>query len=68
MYEVWLMLNIVYEIALSYAGLISLCVGGWLVLMWLARKQLTPKVIPLTLVLGAVAACWLNPPSARRHS
>jgi hypothetical protein len=55
MYEVWLMLNIVYEIALSYAVLISLCVGGWLVLMWLARRHLTAKVIPLTLKLGAFA-------------
>lgn len=56
MYEIWLMVNIVYEIALSYWLPITLGVGLWLVLMWLARKRLSAQVIPLSLALGAVAA------------
>ncbi len=56
MYEIWLMLNIVYEIALSYGLLITACVGTWLVLMWVARKHLNRKVIPLSLLLGVLAA------------
>jgi hypothetical protein len=56
MYEIWLMINIVYEIALSYWLPITLGAALWLGLMWLARKRLSAQVVPLSLALGAVAA------------
>jgi hypothetical protein len=55
MYEIWLMINIVFEIALSYWLPITLGVGLWLVVMWFARKRLSAQVIPLSLAAGAVA-------------
>jgi hypothetical protein len=55
MYEIWLMMNIVYEISLSYWLLITVCVVLWLALMWAARTRLSLRLIPLALGLGAVA-------------
>jgi hypothetical protein len=56
MYEIWLMINIVFEIALSYWLPTTLGAALWLGLMWLARKRLSAQVVPLSLALGAVAA------------
>lgn len=55
MYEIWLMINIVYEIALSYWLPIAVVAGLWLALMWVARKRLAAGAIPLALGLGVVA-------------
>ena len=39
MYEIWLVINIVYEIALTIWPLIALALVAWLVLLWLARGR-----------------------------
>ena len=61
MYEIWLMLNIVWELALSiWPWLLALAVL-WLVLLMLARggrgadwRACLPKAIALGLILGLV--------------
>ena len=40
MYEIWLMLNIVYEIALTIWPLLALALGVWVLLLWAARRRL----------------------------
>jgi len=65
MYEIWLMLNIIYEIALSVLPLVVVGVVLWLALMWTAGKRLSARHIPLSLglgVLAAVAAFFAVPP------
>ena len=39
MYEIWLVINIVYEIALTIWPLLALALAVWLVLLWLARSR-----------------------------
>lgn len=39
MYEIWLVINIVYEIALTIWPLIALALAVWLVTLWLARGR-----------------------------
>ena len=56
MYEVWLMLNIGYEIVLSVLPLVVVGVVLWLALMWMAGKRLGARHIPLSLGLGVLAA------------
>jgi hypothetical protein len=56
MYEVWLALNIAYELALSALPLVVVVVGSWLALMWAARDGLSAWHIPLALGVGLLAA------------
>lgn len=59
MYEIWLMLNIVYEIALPlWPGLLALLVV-WLVLLAKARGPALGRQGGPALVLGAAAAALL---------
>ena len=39
MYEIWLVINIVYEIALTIWPLLALALAVWLVLLWRARSR-----------------------------
>lgn len=55
MYEIWLMLNIVYEMALAAWPVLAVGLGLWLTLLWLAKAQLGRRAIPLSLGLGAAA-------------
>ena len=61
MYEIWLMLNIVYELALSIWPALLVLAALWLVLMALARggrgadwRACLPKALALGALLGVV--------------
>lgn len=56
MHEIWLALNIAYELALSALPLVAVVVGSWLALMWAARDGLSARHIPLALGVGMLAA------------
>ncbi|MBT9475825.1 hypothetical protein [Polaromonas sp.] len=56
MHEIWLALNMVYELALSALPLVAVVVGSWLALMWAARDGLSARHIPLALGVGMLAA------------
>ena len=59
MYEIWLMLNIVYEIALGiWPGLLAALLV-WLVLLVLARKRFGAGVLRPVLAVGTVVAAVL---------
>jgi hypothetical protein len=70
MYEIWLMLNIVYEIALSAWPLLAAALGIWLVLLWGAGGRLDRRAWPTALLAGvAVAAlAFLALPTLTRSS
>ena len=70
MYELWLVLNIVYEIALSIWPLLAVALGVWLALLWAAGGRLGRHAVPLSLLLGAAvaAAAFLAVPSLTRSS
>ena len=59
MYEIWLVINIVYEIALTLWPLLILALVVWLALMWPARSRLGGQALRQALVLGAVAVAAL---------
>ncbi len=63
MYEIWLAMNIVYEIALTLLPWLALALGVWLLLMWAARARLGGAAgrgaLGLGLVLGALVAAVL---------
>jgi hypothetical protein len=56
MVEVWLILNIAYELALSALPLVVVAIGSWLALLWAARSGLRLRHVPLALGLGLLAA------------
>ena len=56
MYEIWLAMNIVYEIALSVAPWLAVLLLVWLVLLVLARKRLSLCALRPALVLTALVA------------
>lgn len=56
MYEVWLMLNIVYEVMRDMATVVLSLTGLWLALMFLARQKLRWETVPRSLVIGLAAA------------
>ncbi|MDO8268133.1 MAG: hypothetical protein Q7J71_01435 [Polaromonas sp.] len=56
MHEIWLALNIAYELALSALPLVAVVLGSWLALMWAARGGLSASHIPLALGVGMLAA------------
>lgn len=60
MYEVWLMLNIVFEIVLDALGTVLVILLAWLVLMTLARQRLRTETIRSSLVIGVVATVVLG--------
>ena len=63
MYEIWLVLNIVCEIALSLWPQLALALGVWLLMLWAARAKLGGatgrSALALGLALGAVLAVVL---------
>ena len=57
MYEIWLMLNIVVEVALSVWPWLAALAVLWLGLMWLARGRDRRATLPAAIGLGlAVSA------------
>src|SRR5690606_26786259 len=67
MYEIWLALNIVYELALANASLVLAYLLGLLALMLVgpsARGAAWRRALPITIPVGlavAIAACLLLP-------
>lgn len=59
MYEIWLMLNIVYEIALTIWPLLAVGLALWLALLWLARRRLGQGAWRPAALVGAGAALVL---------
>lgn len=55
MYELWLMVNILWETAITVWPLLALLLATWLVLMVLARRRLRTGW-PIALRVGAVGA------------
>lgn len=59
MYEIWLVLNILYEIALSIWPSLALALAVWLLAMWAARTRLGVFAVRQALVVAALAAVAL---------
>ncbi len=59
MYEIWLVMNIVYEIALTVWPLLALALVVWLVMLWAARARLGRGAARQAAGLGALAAVVL---------
>jgi len=59
MYEIWLAMNIVYEIALSAWPALALALALWLGLLWAARARLGGQALRPALAVGALAAVAL---------
>ena len=59
MYEIWLVLNIVYEIALSIWPVLALALAVWLIALWAARARLGKPALRQALLLAGVAAVAL---------
>ena len=70
MYEIWLAMNIVYEIALTVWPLIAVALVAWIVLMGLAWGRLSCAACKPALGIGALAAvlAFLLIPGATRSS
>ena len=59
MYEIWLAMNIVYEIALGIWPLLALLLAVWVALLVAARGRLGARQVRQTLLLGALVAVAL---------
>lgn len=59
MYEIWLVMNIVYEIALTVWPLLALALAVWLVMLWAARARRGRGAARQAAGLGALAAVVL---------
>lgn len=59
MYEIWLVMNIVYEIALSIWPVVALALAAWLLLLVLARQRIGWQQVPQVVGVGAVVAVLL---------
>lgn len=70
MYEIWLMLNIVYEIALPLWPVLLVLLIVWLVLLAAARGRALAPQVPPALGLGVLAAVliFLALPALTRSS
>ena len=73
MYEIWLMMNIVWEIALGFWPLLVVGVLAWLALLVAAVRHRRPQWrhgLPLALAAGAAVAvlAFLAVPSLTRSS
>jgi L-cystine uptake protein TcyP (sodium:dicarboxylate symporter family) len=55
MYEIWLMLNIVYEVIQESAAVVVSLTVLWLALMALARQKLRWETVPRSILLGLSA-------------
>ena len=54
MYEIWLVLNIVYEIALTIWPALLVALGVWLALLWAAGSRLGRRTLVWSLALGGL--------------
>jgi hypothetical protein len=59
MYEIWLVMNIVYEIALGVWPLLALLLAVWVVTLVAARGRLGGRQVRQALLLGALVAVAL---------
>jgi len=59
MYEIWLAMNIVYEIALGVWPLLALLLAVWVALLVAARGRLGARQVRQALLLGALVAVAL---------
>ncbi|GAB3361642.1 MULTISPECIES: hypothetical protein [Giesbergeria] len=59
MYEIWLVINIVYELALSIWPVVALALAVWLVLLVWARQHIGWQQGPRAVGVGAVVALLL---------
>lgn len=59
MYEIWLAMNIVYEIALGIWPLLALLLAVWVALLVAARGRMGARPAGRALVLGLVVAVAL---------
>ncbi len=59
MYEIWLAMNIVYEIALGIWPLLALLLAAWAALLVAARGRMGARPVGRALVLGLVVAVAL---------
>ena len=59
MYEIWLAMNIVYEIALGIWPLLALLLAVWAVMLVAARGRLGGRQVRQALLLGALVAVAL---------
>ena len=59
MYEIWLAMNIIYEIALGIWPLLALLLAVWVALLVAARGRLGARQVRQALLLGALVAVAL---------
>ena len=59
MYEIWLAMNIIYEIALGIWPLLALLLAVWVALFVAARGRLGARQMRQALLLGALVAVAL---------
>lgn len=59
MYEIWLAMNIVYEIALGIWPLLALLLAVWAVMLVAARRRLGARQVRQAALLGALVAVAL---------
>ena len=59
MYEIWLAMNIIYEIALGIWPLLALLLAVWVALLVAARGRLGARQVRQALLLGALVALAL---------
>jgi hypothetical protein len=59
MYEIWLAMNIVYEIALGIWPLLALLLAVWAVMLVAARGRLGARQVRQAALLGALVAVAL---------
>lgn len=59
MYEIWLAMNIVYEIALGIWPLLALLLSVWVALLVAARGRLGARQVRQAALLGALVAVAL---------
>lgn len=70
MYEIWLALNIAYEIALPFWPYIAVALGLWLVLLRVAGRRLDRRALTAALAVGVATAvlAFLALPALSRSS
>ena len=59
MYEIWLVMNIVYELALSIWPVLALAGAVWLLLLVMARQRIGWRQVPRAVAVGAAVAVLL---------
>ena len=68
MYEIWLVINIVYEIALTIWPLIALALAVWLVMLWMARGRSGGGAAAVGVGVLAAALLFFTVPSLTNSS